>query len=158
MPVKNDGHRIIRLSDIANVDLQEQQEFIRINANGHDAVIIDLVKQRGINLVDFAKNVNIKAIEIQKQLPSGMVLKPYYNQSAFVTNSIDSVSKSIYEGLFLAIIVVILFLRSFRASLHIIFIIPVTLALTFIVISFYSCHAQYYVTGSYCCINRTYYR
>ena len=65
-----------------------------------------------------------------------MVLKPYYNQSAFVTNSIDSVLKSIYEGLFLAIIVVILFLRSFRASLHIIFIIPVTLALTVIVIHF----------------------
>ena len=136
VPVKNDGHRIIRLSDIANVDLQEQQEFIRINANGHDAVIIDLVKQRGVNLVDFADNVNRKAVEIQKQLPSGMVLKPYYNQSAFVTNSIDSVLRSIYEGLFLAIIVVILFLRSFRASLHIIFIIPVTLALTVIVLHF----------------------
>jgi cobalt-zinc-cadmium resistance protein CzcA len=136
MPVKNDGHRIIRLSDIATVDLQERQEFIRINANGHDAVIIDLVKQRGVNLVDFADNVTRKAVEIQKQLPSGMVLKPYYNQAAFVTNSIHSVLKSIYEGLFLAIIVVILFLRSFRASLHIIFIIPVTLALTIIVLHF----------------------
>ena len=134
--IKNDGHRIIRLSDIANVDLQEQQEFIRINANGHDAVIIDLIKQRGINLVDFAKNVNKKAIDIQKQLPTGMVLKPYYNQAAFVTNSIDSVLKSIYEGLFLAIIVVILFLRSFRASLQIIIIIPVTLALTVIALHF----------------------
>jgi heavy metal efflux system protein len=134
VPVKNDGHRVIRLSDLANVDLEEKPEFIRINANGHDAVIIDLVKQRGVNLVDFAKNVNIKAIEIQKQLPSGIILKPYYNQAAFVTNSIHSVLKSIYEGLFLAIIVVILFLRSFRASLHIIFIIPVTLALTIIVL------------------------
>lgn len=136
VPLKNDGHRIIRLSDIASVDLQERQEFIRINANGHDAVIIDLVKQRGVNLVDFAGNVTRKAMEIQKQLPSGMVLKPYYNQAAFVTNSIHSVLKSIYEGLFLAIIVVILFLRSFRASLHIIFIIPVTLALTIIVLHF----------------------
>jgi heavy metal efflux system protein len=134
--IKNDGHRIIRLSDIANIDLQEQQEFIRINANGHDAVIIDLIKQRGVNLVDFAKNVNNKAIEIQKQLPTGMVLKPYYNQAAFVTNSVDSVLKSIYEGLFLAIIVVILFLRSFRASLQIIIIIPVTLALSVISLHF----------------------
>ena len=134
--IKNDGHRIVRLEDIANVDMQEQHDFIRINANGHDAVLIDLVKQKDVNLVDFAKNVNATAIEIQKQLPSGIVLKPYYNQSAFVTNSIDSVLKSIYEGLFLAIMVVILFLRSFRASLSIIIIIPITLALTFVALNF----------------------
>jgi heavy metal efflux system protein len=133
--IRNDSHRIIRLEDIAVVDLQEQPEFIRINANGHDAVLIDLVKQKGVNLVEFAKNVNLRATEIQKQLPEGMVLKTYYNQSAFVTNSIDSVLKSIYEGLILAIIVVILFLRSFRASLNIILIIPLTLALTFIVLN-----------------------
>jgi heavy metal efflux system protein len=134
--IKNDGHRIIRLGDVAQIDLQEQQEFIRINANGHDAVIIDLVKQKGINLVTFSKDVITRASEIQKQLPSGIIMKPYYNQSAFVTNSIDSVLKSIYEGLFLAIIVVILFLRSFRASLNIILIIPVTVALTVIVLHF----------------------
>jgi cobalt-zinc-cadmium resistance protein CzcA len=134
--IRNDGQRIIKLADLAKIDLEERQEFIRINANGHDAVILDLVKQNGVNLIDFAKNVTAKTLDIQKQLPKGMVLKPYYNQSAFVTNSIDSVLKSIYEGLFLAIVVVILFLRSFRASLNIIFIIPVTLALTFIVLHF----------------------
>jgi heavy metal efflux system protein len=134
--IKNDGHRIIRLADIAHIDADEQQEFIRINANGHDAVILDLVKQEGVNLVDFANNVNFKAEEIQKQLPAGMKLKPYYNQSAFVTSSIHSVLKSIYEGLFLAIVVVILFLRSLRASLSIVLIIPVTLALTIITLHF----------------------
>jgi heavy metal efflux system protein len=136
LTVKNDGHRTIRLSDIANVDLEEKQEFIGINANGHDAVLLDLVKQKGINLIDFANDVNKKAENLSKDLPSGIVLKPYYNQAAFVTNSIDSVLESIYVGLLLAILVVILFLRSFRASLHIIFIIPVTLALTFIVLRF----------------------
>jgi cobalt-zinc-cadmium resistance protein CzcA len=134
--IRNDGHRIVRLSDIASIDLQEQQEFIRINANGHDAVVIDLVKQKGVNLVDFANNVNAKATEIQKHLPKGITLKLYYNQSAFVTNSIHSVLECIYEGLFLAILVVILFLRSFRASLNIILIIPITLALTFIVLGY----------------------
>ncbi len=136
LTVRNDGHRIIRLDDVAVVDLEERQEFIRINANGHDAVLIDLVKQRGINLVDFTNAVKLKAADIQKKLPAGMVMKPYYDQSVFVTNSIESVLRSIYEGLFLAIIVVILFLRSFRASLHIIFIIPVTLALSVIVLHF----------------------
>ena len=132
--IKNDGQRIIRIKDIAAVDLQEQQEFIRINANGQDAVIIDIVMQQGMNLIDFSKAIQGKALEIQKQLPEGMTLRTYYNQSAFVTESIDSVLKCIYEGLILAIFVVILFLRSFRASLNIIFIIPITLALTFTVL------------------------
>lgn len=132
--VRNDGHRVILLSDIAAIDIQEQQEFIRINANGHDAVIIDLVKQKGVNLIDFAENVKQKAKEIQQQLPQGVYLKPYYDQSVFVSNSIDSVLECIYIGLILAILVVILFLRSFRASMSVILIIPVTLALTFLVL------------------------
>lgn len=132
--LRNDGHRLVCLSDLATVDIQEQQEFIRINANGRSAVIIDLVKQKGINLIDFDRNVEQMAIEIQHQLPKGMVLKSYYDQSTFVSNSINSVLKSIYEGLALAILVVILFLRSFRASLNVILIIPVTLALTMTVL------------------------
>jgi cobalt-zinc-cadmium resistance protein CzcA len=132
--VRNDGHRIIFLSDIAGVYLEEQQEFIRINANGHDAVIIDLVKQKGVNLIDFANDVKLKAKEIQGQLPQGIYLKPYYDQSAFVSESINSVLECIFEGLILAILVVILFLRSFRASMSVILTIPVTLALTFSVL------------------------
>jgi CzcA family heavy metal efflux pump len=132
--IRNDGHRIIQLADIAGIDIEEQQEFIRINANGHDAVIIDLVKQKGVNLIDFANDVKLKAKEIQKQLPKGVYLRPYYDQSVFVSNSIDSVLECIYEGLILAILVVILFLRSFRASLSVILIIPVTLTLTFSVL------------------------
>jgi len=132
--IRNDGNRIIRLGDLALVEFQEQQEFIRINANGHEAVILDIVKQKGTNLLDFVKDVRQKAVEIQNQLPRGMVLKTYYNQSVFVTESIDSVLRAIYEGLILALLVVILFLRSFRASLNVIIIIPVTLALTLTVL------------------------
>jgi multidrug efflux pump subunit AcrB len=128
--IKNDGTRLIRLKDIAKVDIQEQVEFVIVNANGNDAVQIDLIKQSGINLIDFAKECQDKAAEIQKQLPEGMVLKPYYNQSAFVGDSIHSVVKTIYEGLFLAILVMIIFLRSWRASLVVMLTIPVTLGFT----------------------------
>lgn len=126
--VKNDGIRMVRVKDIAKVELKEQVEFVVVNANGHDAVLIDLVKQPGINLTDFAQECESKAAEIQKLLPEGMVLKPYYDQSAFVKESIHSVIKTIYEGLFLAIIVMILFLRSWRASAVVLLTIPVTLA------------------------------
>ncbi|QNF31202.1 efflux RND transporter permease subunit (plasmid) [Adhaeribacter swui] len=132
--IKNDGTRIVRLKDFAKVELQEQQEFVKINANGQNAVLIDLVKQPGINLLSFAQDASEKAAEIQKLLPKGYVLQPYYNQSAFVGDSIHSVIKTIYEGLFLAIIVMILFLRSWRASLVVLLTIPVTLAFTILVL------------------------
>jgi cobalt-zinc-cadmium resistance protein CzcA len=126
--IKNDGNRIMKLKDIASVDLQEQQEFVIVNANGNDAVLIDLVKQQGVNLIDFANNVKAKAEEVKKILPPGIELKPYYDQSAFVGDSINSVSKTIYEGLLLAIFVMIIFLRSWRASLVVLLTIPVTIA------------------------------
>lgn len=126
--IRNDGKRIVRLGDIADVEIKEQQEFLKINADGNDAVLIDLVKQPGINLLDFAKNVESKANEIRKQLPPGYELKPYYNQSAFVGDSIHSVLRTIYEGLFLALVVMVLFLRSWRASLVVMLTIPVTVA------------------------------
>ena len=132
--IKNDGTRLIKLKDIAKIELKEQVEFVVVNANGHDAVLLDLVKQPGINLIEFAKDCETKAAEIQKQLPEGMVLKPYYNQSSFVGESISSVTKTIYEGLFLAIIVMIIFLRSWRASLVVMLTIPVTLAFTILVL------------------------
>ena len=126
--IRNDGKRIVRLNDIAEVEIQEQQEFLKINADGRDAVLVDLVKQPGVNLLDFASDVERKAEEIREQLPSGYELNPYYNQSAFVGDSIHSVLKTIYEGLFLAIIVMVLFLRSWRSSLVVMLTIPVTVA------------------------------
>jgi cobalt-zinc-cadmium resistance protein CzcA len=132
--IKNDGTRLIKLRDFAVVDIQEQQEFVVINANGKNAVQIDLVKQPGTNLLDFAKEAEVQAAEVRKALPDGYELKPYYDQSAFVGDSIHSVIKTIYEGLFLAIIVMILFLRSWRASLAVMLTIPVTLCFTILVL------------------------
>jgi multidrug efflux pump subunit AcrB len=133
--VKNDGIRIVTLGEVARVEVQEQQqEFLVINANGHQAVQIDLVKQPGVNLIDFAKNAEAKAIEIRKILPRGMRLKSYYDQSAFVGASVHSVIKTIYEGLLLAILVMVVFLRSWRASTVVLLTIPVTLAFTVLVL------------------------
>jgi CzcA family heavy metal efflux pump len=132
--LKNDGSRMVKLKDIASIEVQEQQEFVIINANGSNAVLIDLVKQPGINLIDFAKDVEDRATEARRILPKGYELKPYYDQAAFVGDSIHSVIKTIYEGLFLAIIVMIIFLRSWRASAVVLLTIPVTLAFTMLVL------------------------
>lgn len=126
--IRDGGSRVVRLADVADVVIQEQQEFLKINADGNDAVLIDLVKQPGVNLIDFAKSARAKAEEVRRQLPEGYELKPYYDQSAFVGDSIGSVIRTIFEGLFLAICVMVLFLRSWRSSLAVMLTIPVTVA------------------------------
>ena len=132
--VKNINGRIIKIKDIAEIKLEEQQEFVKINANGNNAVIVDLIKQPGVNLTHFAENIEAKAEEIRSLLPKGYQLKPYYNQSAFVTESVDGTMKTIYEGLILAFLVIILFLRSWRSSLVVLLTIPVTVAFSFLVL------------------------
>ena len=132
--IKNINGRIVKLKDIAEIKLEEQQEFVKINANGNNAVIIDLIKQPTVNLTDFAQNINKKAKEIKKLLPKGYKLKPYYNQSAFVTESLDGTMKTIYEGLILAFLVIILFLRSWRSSSVVLLTIPITVSFSFLVL------------------------
>ncbi|QKG53541.1 efflux RND transporter permease subunit [Hymenobacter sp. BRD67] len=132
--IRADSGRVVRVQDVATVDIQEQQEFVIINANGHDAVLIDLVKQQGVDLTTFARDAHAKAAELRRLLPPGMTLKPYYDQSVFVSDSIGSVIHSIVEGLALAILVMIVFLRSWRASLAVLLTIPVTVCFTLLVL------------------------
>ena len=73
-----------------------------------------------------------KVAELQKILPAGIVLKPYYVQADFVHEAVKSVSESVWIGLILAIFVSILFLRSVKASATILLTIPITICLTLI--------------------------
>ena len=132
--VRADSGRVVRVRDVATVDIEEQQEFVIINANGHDAVLIDLVKQQGVDLTTFAHDAYAKAAALRRLLPPGMRLRPYYDQSVFVGDSIDSVLHSILEGLALAILVMFVFLRSWRASLAVLLTIPVTVCFTLLVL------------------------
>ena len=133
--ISNDGKRVLRLHDIANVRVSEQTQYIRVNANGKSAVLIAVVKQPNANLINLTNGVVNKVVELNKTiLPKGVSLKPYYIQADFVSNSIKSVNDSIWIGLFLAIIVAIIFLRSFKSSAVILVTIPITLALTYIIL------------------------
>jgi CzcA family heavy metal efflux pump len=130
--IKNDGKRVILLKEMAAVNVKEKIEYIRVNANGKDAILVTLQKQPGANLLDLSQSVAEKVRVLNTLLPKNVQLVPYYNQSDFVTKSIKSVSDSLWIGLLLAIIVAIVFLRSFRASATILITIPITLALTLI--------------------------
>lgn len=132
--IKNDGKRIITAQDIATVQVNENLEFTKINANGKAAVLIAVIKQPNANLVKMSSDMEVKVAELRKTLPVGVTIQPYYVQADFVNESIRSVSDSLFIGLALAIIVAVLFLRSLKACATILITIPVTLALTLIVL------------------------
>ena len=132
--VRNDGKRIVTLKDVADVEVNEALEFIKINANGTDGVLVAIVKQPNANLVDLSREIEKKITELRKILPDDVHIAPYYIQADFVNESIRSVTDSLWIGLVLALIVAIIFLRSFKASATILITIPVTLCVTLIVL------------------------
>jgi CzcA family heavy metal efflux pump len=132
--VSNTGKRVILMKDIATVEIREAKEYIKINANGKENMLIAVIKQPNANLIELTEKMRTKLIDLQKTLPSDIVIKPYYIQADFVNGSIRSVTDSLWIGLILAIIVAILFLRSLKASATILFTIPVTICLSLIVL------------------------
>ena len=132
--LRNDGKRIIKLKDVANVNVRERTEYTRINANGRQGLLVAILKQPSANLINLSKNVASKKKELEKILPPDVHISLYYDQADFVNKAIKSVNDSLWLGLLLALLVAIMFLRSFRASATILVTIPVTLLLTITVL------------------------
>src|SRR4051812_17475648 len=130
--VSNNGKRIIQLKDIADVKIREAVEYTKINANGREGLLVAVIKQPNANLVSLSDEMQKKVKDLQKILPSGVTIKPYYVQADFVKDSVKSVTDSLWIGLLLAIIVAIIFLRSVKASATILITIPVTICLSLI--------------------------
>jgi CzcA family heavy metal efflux pump len=132
--LRNDGKRIIKLKDVANVNVRERTEYTRINANGRQGLLVAILKQPTSNLINLSENVASKKKELEKILPPDVHISLYYDQADFVNKAIKSVNDSLWLGLLLALLVAIMFLRSFRASATILVTIPVTLLLTITVL------------------------
>lgn len=134
MVISNDRKRVVQLKDIAEVSINPGIEYTKINANGHEGVLIAVIKQPNANLISLSDDMSQKISALQKILPAGVTIKPYYVQADFVNTAIRSVSDCLWIGLALAIVVAIIFLRSVKASATILVIIPITLGLTLLVL------------------------
>jgi CzcA family heavy metal efflux pump len=132
--ISNNQKRVLRLGDVAKVEVHEAVEYVRINANGRDAVLLGIIRQPDANLIALSSEVEAKVKALQHILPPDVSLKPFYIQADFVNDSIRSVSDALWVGILLAIIVAIIFLRSAKASFTILITIPVTLAFTLVVL------------------------
>ena len=132
--ISNNGKGIVTLKDIATVEIKEAKEYIKVNANGKESILIAVIKQPNSNLITLSDAMNLKLQYLKKILPKDITVKPFYEQASFVNDSVKSVTDSLLIGLLLAIIVAVLFLKSAKASATILIVIPVTLGLTLIVL------------------------
>ncbi len=132
--ILNNGKGIVTLKDISEVEVREAKEYIKVNANGKESILIAVIKQPNSNLISISDAMNDKLAALKKIMPNGVTIKPYYEQASFVNDAVKSVTDSLLIGLLLAIIVAVLFLKSFKASATILIVIPVTLGLTLIVL------------------------
>ncbi|MEP7258566.1 MAG: efflux RND transporter permease subunit [Flavitalea sp.] len=132
--IKNDGKRIVLLQDIADIEVKEGIEFIKINANGKDGLLVAVIKQPNANLVLLSRKMEARIEALRKIVPKEVKIKPYYVQADFVNDSIGSVTDSLLGGLGLSILVAIIFLRSLKASATILITIPITICLTILVL------------------------
>ncbi|MFV8334751.1 efflux RND transporter permease subunit [Flavobacterium sp. RSP29] len=128
--IRNNGKGIVTVKDIAAVEIREAKEYIKVNANGKESILIAVLKQPNSNLITLSEMMHDKLESLKKILPKNIIITPFYEQASFVNDAVKSVTDSLLIGLLLTIIVAVLFLKSVKASATILIIIPVTLGLT----------------------------
>ncbi len=122
----------IHLSDIAQVAPATQPVYTIVTSNGEPAVLINIARQPTSNTVAVADEVASEMTRLRADLPPGVTIAPFYDQSHLVRDSIASVRDAILIGLILAALILVLFLRDWSASLVAGLVIPVTILVTFI--------------------------
>jgi CzcA family heavy metal efflux pump len=124
----------VRVSDLADVIQAPMPVYTFVSANGHPAVLLNIARQPSSNTVQVADGVAAAVQQLRARLPRGVALEPFYDQSQIVRESIASVRDAILIGLFLACMILYLFLRDWRSSLIAGMVIPVTMAVTVLVL------------------------
>ena len=125
--LKNDGHQIVRLGDVARVELGPSDDRSLGRFNGKPSVPLGLVKQSTANPLDISKALKVEVQRIAKQLPAGMKVDVAYDSTIFIDASIKSVYATVAEAVLLVVLVIFLFLRTWRATLIPLVTIPVSL-------------------------------
>lgn len=130
--VRADGpNGILYLKDVARIELGAQTYNASSALNGQTGVAVLVFLQSGANALDTAKAIKEKLNELQESFPEGMTYAIPYDTSEFVSSTIDEVVHTFGEALVLVVLVVFLFLQSWRATLIPIIAVPISLIGTF---------------------------
>ncbi|MBW1613462.1 MAG: efflux RND transporter permease subunit [Deltaproteobacteria bacterium] len=124
--------RPIYLRDVAHVEDGFEEQKMKGWANGKDAVILIIQKQSGANTVAVCNAIRQRMADLKKDLPHDLEITSPMDSSEFIINSINNLKETLLVAGILVVLVTIIFLRRFRASLIIILTIPFSLIIAFI--------------------------
>ena len=125
---------IVRLADVARIELAAGDYTLRARLDGMNASAIGIFQAPGANALEIRDAVVAKMDEISKTLPPGVEIKSVYDTTIFVRDSIKAVVTTLLEATLLVVLVVILFLQTWRASIIPLIAVPVSIVGTFAVL------------------------
>src|SRR6478672_10323865 len=130
--IKHVNNVPVHVRDIGAVGPATEPVYTVVSANGKPAVLLSVNRQPDSNTVQVADEVHTEMAAIQPTLPAGVEMRPFYDQSNIVNESIASVRDAIIIGLFLAGLIIWLFLRDWGTAVMTGLVVPVTMVVTFI--------------------------
>jgi multidrug efflux pump len=122
---------ISRLKDVARIELGASAYSLRSLLDNKDAVAIPVFQASGSNAIQISDDVRTKMAELATNFPDGLSYDIVYDPTVFVRGSIEAVVKTLFEALLLVVLVVVLFLQTWRASIIPLVAVPVSLVGTF---------------------------
>jgi CzcA family heavy metal efflux pump len=132
--LRNPAGTLLRLADVATVEQATVPEWIRVTADGRDAVLFSVYQQPGSNSVQIAADIKAKLAGYQSRLPPGVRVASWYDQSELVLESATSVRDAVLIGVALSALVLLVFLRNWKVTLIAVVVVPAVLASTVVLL------------------------
>jgi len=132
--LKAGANGLVRLEDVADARRAVAPQWLRVNADGHDAVLFQIYQQPGGNSVRIAADVKARLATFKSSLPAGVKIANWYDQSELVVASAASVRDAILIGIALAAAVLWLFLRNAKVTFIAVLVVPAVLATTVVLL------------------------
>jgi CzcA family heavy metal efflux pump len=133
--VRTSAEGVTTVGDVATVELATVPLWTRVTANGQDAILFNIYEQPGGNSVQIAQAVRARLDDFRSNLPPGVTLANWYDQSELVTASAASVRDAIMIGTVLAALVLLVFLRSVKMMFIAMLVVPAALSATIVLLS-----------------------
>src|SRR5262245_14724762 len=130
--VKHVNNVPVRVRDVGAVGAAIEPVYTAVSADGKPALLLSVNRQPDSNTVQVAEEVHQEMEAIRPTLPAGVEMRPFYDQSNIVNESIASVRDAIIVGLLLAALIIWLFLRDWGTAVMTGLVVPVTMVVTFI--------------------------
>ena len=132
--LRSGGNGVVRVEDVAEVRDETEPQFIRVTADGHDAVLFQIYQQPGSNTVQIASDAKKLLAGLGNKLPADVKLAQWYDQSDLIIASASSVSDAVIIGAVLAAFVLFVFLRNGKITLIALMALPASLAATILLL------------------------